>query len=202
VRARVAFFPACLLAAAVSLAAQSADTALTAADADRFAEKLDRVLHGAQASGPRPQPITTTITDHETNAFLRFRGQTLLPAGVVDPAVNALGGGRLQGRATVDLDVVRQAKERGWLDPMRLLGGRLPVTAVGVLHMQGGSGRFDLESATVSGIPVPKAILQELVSYYTRGAARPDGVSLDAPFTLPAGIRDITVETGRAVIVQ
>lgn len=201
-RARAACLPVCLLAAAVSLVAQTAGTALTAADADRFAEKLDRVLHGAPATGPRPQPMTTTITEHETNAFLRFRGQALLPAGVVDPSVSALGGGRLQGKATVDLDAVRQAKARGWFDPLRLLSGRLPVTAVGVLHAQGGSARFDLESATVSGIPVPKTVLQELVSYYTRGAARPGGVSLDEPFPLPAGIRDITVETGRAVIVQ
>ena len=49
---------------------------------------------------------------------------------------------------------------------------------------------------------MPKAVLQELVGYYTRGAAHPDGVSLDEPFDLPAGIREITVQPGRAIIVQ
>ena len=201
-RARAAVLLASLILAAVSLVAQSDGTAVTAADADRFAEKVDRLLHGASAQGPRQPSVSTTLTEQEANAFLRLRGQSVLPAGVVDPRVRALGAGRLQGWATVDLDVVRQSKERGWLDPMQLLRGRVPVTAIGVLHAEGGAGRFDLESASISGVSVPKSVLQELVAYYTRGSTHPDGVSLDAPFDLPAGIREITVQPGRAVIVQ
>jgi hypothetical protein len=49
---------------------------------------------------------------------------------------------------------------------------------------------------------VPKSLLQELVSYYTRSAANPDGYSLDAPFALTGGIREITVESKRAIIIQ
>jgi hypothetical protein len=184
------------------LAAQPSGSALTPVEADRFAQKLERLLRNAPAPGQRHQPSSIVVTEQETNAFLRYRGQTVLPAGVVAPRVSALGDGRLQGWATVDLDAVRQSKERSWLDPMRLLSGQLPITAIGVLHAQGGSARFDLESASVSGIHVPKAVLQELVSYYTRGASHPEGVSLDEPFDLPAGIREITVQPGRAIIVQ
>jgi hypothetical protein len=185
------------------LAAQPGAAALTAADADRFAEKYNRLLQGAPVDGRARRPVSTTVTEQEVNAFLRLRGQSLLPVGVVDPHLSALGAGRLQGWATVDLDAVRQSKkERGWLDPMNMLRGRLPVTAVGVLHAQGGAARFDLESASVSGIPIPKSVLQELVTYYTRGDTYPQGVNLDTPVPLPAGIREITVQTGRAVIVQ
>ena len=88
------------------------------------------------------------------------------------------------------------------LDPAQLLRGRVPVTATGVLRSKNGEFRFELESATVAGIEVPKSMLQELVSYYTRSAANPDGYSLDMPFTLSGGIREITVESRRAVIIQ
>ncbi len=125
-----------------------------------------------------------------------------MPAGVVDPYVYILGNGRLTGRATVDLDAVRDSRSRGWLDPMRLLRGRLPVSATGILRTTDGVGRFELESANVSGLPIPKSLLQELVGYYTATPATPGGILLDAPFTLPAGIREIQVWAGQAVIVQ
>ena len=201
-RARSTVLSACLLLTAAVLAAQPGAAALTAADADRFAVTLNRLVQGAPTAGQAHTPVSTTVTEQEVNAFLRLRGQALLPTGVVEPYVRALGAGRLQGWATVDLDAVRQSKERGWLDPLRMLRGRLPVTAVGVLHAQGGSARFDLESASVSGIPIPKSMLQELVTYYTRGDTYPQGVNLDTPVPLPAGIREITVHSGRAVIVQ
>ena len=35
-------------------------------------------------------------------------------------------------------------------------------------------------------MPIPKAVLQEIVSYYSRSPERPDGLSLDDPFALPA----------------
>ena len=88
------------------------------------------------------------------------------------------------------------------LDPAQLLRGRVPVTATGVLRSKDGEFRFDLESATLAGLEVPKSLLQELVSYYTRSASNPSGLSLDEPFTLAGGIREITVEYGRALIVQ
>ena len=65
-----------------------------------------------------------------------------------------------------------------------------------------GVGRFQLESASVSSIPVPKLLLQEIVSYYSRTPDNPSGISLDDPFALPARIREIQVERGQAIIVQ
>jgi hypothetical protein len=76
------------------------------------------------------------------------------------------------------------------------------VTATGVLRSKDGEFRFELESATVAGVEVPKSILQDLVSYYTKSAANPGGYALDTPFTLSGGIREITVEPRRAIIIQ
>jgi hypothetical protein len=65
-----------------------------------------------------------------------------------------------------------------------------------------GIGHFDLESSSVGSVPIPKILLQEIVSYYSRSAEKPGGISLDDPFPLPARIREIQVERGQAIIVQ
>jgi hypothetical protein len=78
----------------------------------------------------------------------------------------------------------------------------VPVTASGILRSKEGEFRFELESATVAGVSVPKGILQELVGYYTKSATHPEGYSLDSPFTLSGGIREITVESRRAIVLQ
>lgn len=175
----------------------------TSADGDRFALKYAAVVARAPArDGARGNPLRTIVTEPEINAYLRYRGADVLPVGVVDPYVFVLGSGRLSGVATVDLDAVRLSKPRGMLDPAQLLRGRVPVAATGLLRSKDGEFRFDLESATVAGLEVPKSVLQELVSYYTKSPSNPSGYDLDAPFSLAGGIRAIAIESKRAVIIQ
>ena len=170
-------------------------------DADTLRQKVLAIaLAGAR---PAREPRRTTITENEVNAYLAYDAHEDLPAGVVDPAVTIVGPGRLAGRATVDLDAVRQSKKpTGMLDPASYLTGRVPITATGVLTTSNGVGRFQLESATVGGVPVPKLVLQQIVGYYSRTPQSPSGISLDDPFPLPARIREIQVERGQAVVVQ
>lgn len=175
----------------------------TTADGERFALKYAAVVaRTAPGTAVRRNPLKTVVTEPEINAYLRYRGADVLPVGVVDPYVFVLGSGRLSGVATVDLDAVRLSKPRGMLDPAQLLRGRVPVAATGVLRSKGGEFQFDLETATVAGMEVPKSVLQELVSYYTKSPSSPSGYSLDAPFSLGGGIREIAVEPKRAVIIQ
>jgi hypothetical protein len=63
-------------------------------------------------------------------------------------------------------------------------------------------GRFVLESAEISGVTIPKSLLQELVSYYSRTPETPAGINMDEPFQLPAAIREIKVGVGTAAIIQ
>ena len=113
--------------------------------------------------------------------------------GIVEPTINALGEGRVGGRAVVDLDAVRKQKQRGWLDPLGYMTGRLPITATGRLATKEGVGTFMLESAEVSGVTIPKTVLQELLSYYSRtqGKSRRDqhGRPLRAPVAHPGNSR-------------
>ncbi|MGE5816252.1 MAG: hypothetical protein ACM36C_17325 [Acidobacteriota bacterium] len=170
-------------------------------DADSLERKLATITQNA-AFRTRQSTRATSISERELNAYLRYGSMIEMPAGVLEPSVTILGDGRVAGRAIVDLDAVRKARERGWGDPAGYLTGRLPVQAVGVLKTQNGVGRFYLESADVSGITVPRVVLQEIVTYYTRTPEAPNGVSLDAPFELPAGIREVQVAKGTATVVQ
>jgi hypothetical protein len=97
---------------------------------------------------------------------------------------------------------VRTQKKRGWLDPAAYLTGSLPVSATGLLITKDGVGRFQLESAQVSGVSIPKSFLQELLSYYSRTAQNPAGINMDDPFELPSRIREIQVQRGQATILQ
>ncbi len=170
-------------------------------DADLLKQKLAAISQTALRS-PK-QPRRTAVTEQEVNAYLALDAKPQLPAGVIDPAVSIIGTGRVSGRAVVDLDAVRkQSNPTSAMDPMNFLTGRLPVTASGTLITGNGTGRFTLESATLSGVPIPKLVLQQIVAYYSRTPDNPAGVSLDAPFLLPARIREIQVERGQAIIVQ
>ena len=204
----LAFLSPLVIALGVSLGAQ---TRLTKQDADRFEGKLGRITNFANS----PQGVspggkgaaaaasqTTQLTDAELNAYLRFNLKDQVPAGVVEPTLNSLGEGRVSGSATIDLDAVRKQKQRGWTDPLSYMSGKLPLTASGLLITQNGVGRFQLESAEISGIAIPKSLLQELLAYYSKSADKPSGIIMDDPFELPARIKEIRVGKGEAMVVQ
>jgi hypothetical protein len=187
-----------LLATGVAVSAQSATA--TKVQAEQFERKLQLIV--AQANTEARTPRRTPVSESEVNAYLRVRGPELLPVGVTNTTVSADGAGRVSGRAIVDLDAVREKGSGSLLDPKTYLTGRLPVTAAGILHTRDGRARFELQTATVGGVPIPKSFLQELVSYYTRSSDFPDGISLDEVYELPANIREIQVGDGNAIVVQ
>jgi hypothetical protein len=196
---------ATVLAMALAASSVSAYYGLTKQDADRFTAKLNRIVEMGNVTPGKTSAAssrTTQITDNELNAYFRYNAGDQIPVGIVEPTINALGEGRLGGRAMVDLDAVRKQKQRGWLDPLGYLTGRLPVTASGTLTTTAGIGKFTLESAEISGVTIPKTLLQELLSYYSRTKENPAGINMDDPFELPARIREIRVGRAEATVVQ
>lgn len=192
----------CAVAVAASAAHPFAQAKVTKQDAARFAGKLLQIQKNAEIARKDTALRSTQLTDTEVNAYLKFHAASQIPNGIVDPILRAAGNGRVTGQALVDLDAVRTQKKRGWTDPLGYLMGKVPVTAAGTLTTQNGVGRFTLESAHLSGIPVPKSLLQELVSYYSRTPENPAGINMDEPFELPAAIKEIKVGVGTAVVVQ
>jgi hypothetical protein len=182
---------------------QSVEQRFSKAEGDRFQVKLSKIVAmGNTPRGGKRAPQSTVVSDVEVTSYLRFHARDQVPVGIVDPVLNAQAEGIVAGRAIVDLDAVRKQKERGWLDPMGYLTGRLPLNVRGRLTTQNGTGRFILESAELSGMTVPKSLVQELLTFYSRTPEDPDGINMDDPFELPAQIREIRVTPGTATIVQ
>ena len=199
--------PKALAALLVAIALESAGFAVLAdgaAPTRADAVSLKRKVAGITDFSARPsrQPRRTTVTESEVNAYLTYDALDQLPTGVVEPVITIVSPGRVTARAVVDLDAVRKQKPRGMLDPMNFASGRLPVTATGILKTSNGVGTVQFESASLGPVPIPKVILQEIVAYYSRTPENPAGIDLDAPFQLPARIREIQVEPGRAVVIQ
>jgi hypothetical protein len=192
---------ALVASAALAAAAAAADKAPLRRDADQLKLKVEAIR--TRSLAPVGRPIRTAISEREVNAYLAYELAQNLPAGVVEPSITILGPNRLSGRALVDLDRVRASvNPTSRLDPMYYLAGRLPVGATGVLKTHQGVGEFQLESADVAGVPVPKFVLQQIVGYYSRSAEQPSGISIDRTFALPANIKEIQVDRGQAIVVQ
>lgn len=182
---------------------QGADAKLSRQNADSFQHKIMVIAAGDRAAVKTAAPRRTPLTEGELNSWFAYHAQPLIPQGVAEPKISIIGNGKLGAEAIVDLDAVAKRKATGGvLDPWGYIGGRVPVSVTGILHTKDGVGRFQLESAEVSGVPVPKTLLQELVAYYSRTENHPNGINMEAPFELPAGISRIEVAQGQAVVVQ
>jgi hypothetical protein len=174
---------------------------LSQKDGDRLQRKIDAIHENGSAN--RPVPRKTPVTENEVNSYLAFNIKEKIPNGLTNPEVTILGADRLAGRVFVDIDdFKRNRNSTGVLDPLNYLSGKVPVTARGFLQTNEGRGRFYLESAEILRVPLPKPLLQELATFFSRSPERPNGIDIDAPFDLPAKIRKIETERGEAVIMQ
>jgi hypothetical protein len=183
--------------------ALSASQELTRPEADSMGKKLTAILErGARPPAKNSKPLRTSFSEREANAYFKYYGPEFMPVGVVNPRVVIDQGGRVKANAVVDLDAVRKSQARSMFDPMNLLFGSVEVAASGTLQASGGRGTFQLESATLGSVPIPKSLLQELVTYYTRSPEMPQGFNLDKPFDLPAHIRQVDIQRGAATVVQ
>src|ERR1700730_12454515 len=199
-RIRFLGVPALVVVLGIHVVSAAADP-VSRRDAARLQAKIDRI--NQNGTGARRLSLRTPVSGAELNSYLQYELGDKLPTGVKDPWVSILGDGRLSGRASVDLSQVGQGKKTGgMLDPYSYLTGTLPVTANGVLKSKNGVATFALESASISGVPVPVWMLQEIVSSYSKSPASPQGVTLEKPFALPAGIREIQIDRGQAVVIQ
>ena len=174
--------------------------ALTPEDGARLEQKLSTILGHADTESSEAR--FTLLLEPEINAFLRFQGASQLPTGITTPTIRIGDAELVSAEAIIDLDLIRQQRTRGWLDPLQYLAGRLRVTASGTVRSGGGVAQVDIQSVTVADISVPVQVLYELVGYFTRTLDHPDGTRLDAPIALPYRITELQLSSGQAVIVQ
>ena len=181
--------------------AVSATDVLTRQHGDAFAKKVVVVQNHANEGGNKP--LATSFTQVETNSYLKYNATELLPTGLTQPEITMHGQNRVSAKAIVDLDIVRKKQSSGgWFDPTSYLTGKLLVTAAGRVITGDGKGRVELESAEVSGVPIPKTFLNQMVNFFTRTEDNPRGSTVDDVFELPAKIKRIDSEQGRFTVHQ
>ncbi len=185
-------------AAETRSAVQAPGAAAEASGARLEGRLLEIVRNASEASA---EIRLTPLPEPDVNAYLAHQAAPHLPLGIRAPVVR-IGRDSLSAEAVIDLDAIRDSRERTGFDPFRFLGGQLPVTASGRVTSGGGSARVEVETVTVGGIPVPVEVLQELVRYFTRTPEQPAGTRLDARIPLPYGIAELRLSPGLAVIVQ
>ena len=173
---------------------------LTAQDGQRLERKIFQIHERGATDGSEVQRLV--LFEREVNAYLRFQVVSQLPRSVTLPKLSILGQGRVIAEVTIDLDILRESRQRGALDLLNYLGGKVPVMVTGVVHAAEGVGQVTVEAVEIAGISVPPAVLYQLVRYYTRGESYPEGFDLTAPFELPYSIHAVSVELGRAVVMQ
>ena len=187
----------------VFLAAVSATSAIefSKEQGDRLERKIAEIAKNGSTEPVRPKK--TPVSELEVNSYLNFNLKEKIPRGLTHPQISPLGNGNLRGSVFVDMDEFkRQRGSGGIMDPLNYISGRVPVTASGVLRAKDGKGQFQLISAEIHRIPVPKPLLQELVTFFSRTQENPRGINIDEPFILPAKIREVLVNRGEAIVIQ
>jgi hypothetical protein len=187
-----------LFAAALS---SNAALQLSQDQGNSLARKIEGINKNAAADPPRSK--TTPVSESEVNSYLAFNSNDNIPRGLANPEIRLVGNGQLAGRVYVDIDEFKRGRSSGGLiDPFNYIAGQVPVTARGVLRTKEGVGRFQFAAAEIHGVPLPKPLVQELVSFFSRTPEKPNGINMDEPFNLPAKIRAITIQRGEALVVQ
>src|ERR1017187_5153601 len=95
-----------LIAVAMSVAVGAVPQDLSRADADGMRKKLDvidareqEVVDAIAKKMPLPgNPLRTSFTEREFNAYLKYGAKDDVPAGIVNPQVSLLGEGRIAAR--------------------------------------------------------------------------------------------------------
>lgn len=168
---------------------------------DKLAHKIEEINNNAAAEPVRSKQ--TPMTEPEVNSYLAFNIKDKIPRGLANPEIRMVGNGQLAGRVFVDMDEFKRGRGSGGvMDPLSYVSGQVPLTARGVLRTREGKGQFQLISAEIHGVPLPKQIVQELVSFFSRTKEHPNGFNMDEPFTLPAKIREVVINPGEAIITQ
>jgi hypothetical protein len=166
-----------------------------------LARKIESINQNAAVEPSRPK--TTPVSELEINSYLAFTIKDKIPRGLANPQIRLIGDGQVSGRVYVDLDEFkRQRSSGGMIDPFNYIAGQVPVNARGILRTKEGVGQFQLTAADIHGVPLPKPLVQELVSFFSRTQERPNGFNIDEPFNLPAKIRTITIKSAEALVVQ
>ncbi len=194
---------ALFLALPVSVYAQQSE-AVTEADSVDFEQALATLRKNIsdssdQLADPRPNR-TVVFLQRSLNGYLRFKGNSVLPTGLSDVAVEIQADGRLSGTGILNLDEMDDFADAS-SGVLRFLSGSLPVMVSVVIEEADRSVNVTVEEIQIGPVTVPTALAELLVQRYSVSESYPTGFDLSVPVALPAAVRNIQVREGQIAIV-
>jgi len=171
-----------------------------AADAESLTQKLEVLERRWQKKKP-PREKTVTVSEPELNAYVNLTLGPKIPRGISD-VVFRLDRDRLAAQALVDLSEVQTKVPSGSLGGLlAFLSGKVPLQARGRLSAaEEGFSTFAIEEVTLSTVPVPVSVVEQLVASATRSAQNPQGFDVHSPFRLPYDLKRVRIQPGRALL--
>jgi hypothetical protein len=173
--------------------------AFSVADAESLGRKLEAIKKRSVDAGQKRRE-TVIVTEGELNSYLNLKYAAQMPPGISDVDVR-FKVDLVHARGLLDLDRVRDKMpaQSPW-SPLALLRGKVPVELSGRLETRDGFGTIEVEEASIASVPVPMALLEQIVSYATTNATDPDGIDLHEPFRLPYAMSRVRFELTRALL--
>jgi len=184
---------AAMISRSFSQQAASAGFEPSKASAESLRNKIDAVQRASADAGERRREqveVSEAELESYVLVFLRKEMPVQLDSMDVQLTTGAVAG---------DAQITFNSSPTG--NPMidALAGGTHNVFVKGKLAGANSEGRFELEEVRVDGIPVPKVLIETLFEKYVK--PRYPEADMKAPFELPWGIQELTIEPGKARIV-
>jgi hypothetical protein len=159
-----------VLAAPGARAAQRAAEASTApfsrAEADALGRKFDE-LSERHNTGKVVRGKSVLVTQSELNSYLNLSPSVKLPRGISDVVVR-LERERIHATGLLDLEKVRDKMPNlSPLSPLYWLSGQVGVLLRGRVVNDDGFASIEWEDVRVGNVPVPIALLHQIVSSTT-----------------------------------
>jgi hypothetical protein len=168
-------------------------------ESDQLSTTVARIERRLRSGRPAASE-TLVVTERQLNSFVNLALGPKIPAALSDLRLSLLPGG-LAARAMLDLDRVKGKVPNGAASGiLALLSGTVPVELRGRLAAANGTGRIEVQEASVGGVGLPASLVAQLVAMSTRTEKQPDGFDIQAPFELPWKARQVRFEAGRALV--
>jgi hypothetical protein len=176
---------------ALSPGASGADP--SAGAAKELQAKIDAIKKNAAAApGAAPRTTEIEVSENELASYVLFELRDDIPVQL-DSIVVGLTAGSIGADARLNLP---EPTGTALIDT--IIGGRHNLFVKGKLSGSGGHGKFELEEVRVDGLPVPKLLVEALVSRFV--TPKYPQVDLKKGFDLPWAIQRLTIEPHKARI--
>ena len=148
-------------------------------------QKLDTLARRSQKKKP-PREKTVTVTEAELNSYLNLTLAPKIPKGITDLVVR-MDRDRLAARALVDLSEVQGQIPAGSMGGLlAFLSGKVPLEAAGrATPTESGFGAFSIEEVQLSTIPIPVAVVEQLIGSATKSTEGPRASTSTRPSACP-----------------